>query len=168
MTSTLRSIGVALPLVIGVLLWQSPAGADDTAAAAARPTESSPATLEVAPYDMPLVKRALEAQAWVVMHAAHAHAVAHDGIYPEEVAEFADRLPSGERMKNLWTGTDLVPADTESRAAGTIVYRSIEWQGHRVGCEVTVFGPYGEPTTLVSDLGWWRRAQGDVATSTAR
>lgn len=163
-----RTIGAALPLVVG-LLFGSVAVADAGAAdAASAPTEAAPAALEVAPYDQPLVQRALEAQAWVVMHAAHAHAVAHDGVYPAEVEDFADRLPSGDRMQNLWTGAELVPADTESRGAGSIVYRPIVWHGHRVGCEVTVFGPYGEPTTLVSDLGWWRRVQPDVARTAAR
>lgn len=113
--------------------------------------------LPVAPYDMNVVNRALEAQAWTVLFAAHEYAVANGGVYPEAVEDFEDRLPRGERMQNLLTGARDVPRERCTTPLGSIVYCPIIWNGHRVACLVTAISYRGETIRIVSDQGWWQR-----------
>ena len=131
------------------------------ASVGARDTDLS--GLRITPYDVDVFEQALEAQAWVVLDAARAHASANGGWYPTTVSEFTSRLPRGERMANLWTGEVTVPSVDPLEAPGSILYQPIVWEGHVVGAEVVAVGWRGERTTLVSDLGWWKRVQADQA-----
>lgn len=112
--------------------------------------------LQVAAYDIAVVDRALETQAWVVLQAAAAHAEQNGGRYPERVAEFVQRLPRSGPMANVWTGEVNVPSDAASSTSGEVVYRAVYWRGQSVGCQVVATGRYGARIVLVSDLTWWR------------
>lgn len=124
--------------------------------AGSRSSANASELLPVAAYDIAVVDRALQSQAWVVLQAAAAHAEQNHGRYPERVAEFVQRLPRRERMANVWTGEFEVPSDTAETKAGSIAYRAVYWQGHPVGCQVVATGRYGARIVLVSDLSWWR------------
>lgn len=112
--------------------------------------------LSVAAYDIAVVDRALESQAWVVLQAAAAHAETNDGRFPERVAEFASRLPHRALMTNVWTGEPNVPSDSTESTAGEVEYRPVYVHGVPVGCRVVATGRYGARIVLVSDLTWWR------------
>jgi hypothetical protein len=115
--------------------------------------------LQVAAYDIAVVDRAVETQAWVILQAAAAHAEQNGGRYPERVSEFAHRLPRQALMSNVWTGEINVPSDTTESTAGEIEYRPVYAHGHSVGCRVVATGRYGARIVLVSDLTWWRNQQ---------
>jgi hypothetical protein len=153
---TLRT-AAALAVLCPLLLVADPAPATD-ATPVSIPDRDTP-TLDIAPYDRPVVQNAIEAQAWVVLSAARDYARAHEGRYPTDVDQLAPWLPRGERMRDLWTGEVRVPIDELRPLPGTVVYRPIVWEGHAVGGEVIALGPWGEATTFVSDLGWWKRTQ---------
>jgi len=147
--------GLALAVVACV-----PAQAQVDALPATVPTTQeleSVEALPVAPYDMNVVNRALEAQAWTVLLAAHEYAVANDGMYPEEIEQFESHLPRGERMQNLLTGSRDVPRERCTTPLGSIVYYPIVWKGHIVACQVTAISYAGKTIRVVSDDGWWRR-----------
>ena len=124
--------------------------------------------LPVAAYDIAVVDRALETQAWVVLQAAAAHAEQNHGRYPERVAQFAQRLPRRAPMANVWTGEPNVPSDDSTATAGEIIYRAVYWRGHAVGCQVEAIGRYGARIVLVSDLSWWREQREQLQLSAHR
>lgn len=122
--------------------------------------------LRLTPYALEYVDDALEAQAWVVMNAAHEYAVDNGGFYPATVDDFVAHLPRGERMENLLTGKRNVPSEMDPCPFGAILFRPIQDQGETIGCDVIVALMSGDALTLSSDGIWPRNQAPVIATST--
>lgn len=135
----------------------------ETAPARVPSPEEVDCAIRLTPYALQFVDQALEAQAWVVLNAAHELAQANGGAYPASVADFVAQLPRGERMENLLTGKRNVPSDDIGCPYGAIIYRPVTAGGQVVACEVVVPLLNSDDVLTLSSDAVWSTIPNDIA-----